>query len=214
VTSPRIQICVPFRAGDAGRAEGWAYNLAFWERTRWPISVADSDPEHPFNRSQARNRAAAYGAWDVAVFADACIFVADPYLVQRASAMAARLGRLVHGHTAVRRLTQRGTAMVLANRSPGGAEVLRRNGPRTPGGVLAVPRRLFERTGGWDESFEGWGAEDNAFVAACLARTGGARINVPGTVYHLWHAHSDRAVDSDAFARNRKRAAAAWARAG
>ena len=210
----RVQVCVPWRPGDAGRAEGWAHNLPFWEHTGWPVSVADSDPDSPFNRSQARNRAAATGDWDVAIFADACIFVADPYLARRAAETAARSGRLVHCHTEVRRLTQRGTAMVLAGRSPEGAEVLRRNGPRTPGGVIAVPRRLFERIGGWDESFEGWGAEDGAFVYACLATTGGQRTNIPGRVYHLWHAHGDRVLDSDAYARNRARAARVAARVG
>lgn len=203
-----VQVCVPWRPGDAGRAEGWAYNRRFWERHGYRVSVADSDPERPFNRAQARNRAAA-GSWTVAIFADACILPARERMIRQAVELAQHTGELVHGHTEVARLTEAATQFVLQGGAPASASVLRRNGPRTPGGILIVPRRLFDAVGGWDEGFEGWGAEDGAFVARCTR--GRERRNIQGPAYHLWHVHSDRDLASDAYARNRARAAAAWA---
>lgn len=209
MTRARVQVCVPWRAGDPGRAEGWNLVRRTWERTGWTVSVADSDPELPFNRSQARNRAAASGDWQVAVFADACILVTRMRTIEEAIAISVRGDRLVHGHTSVRRLTREASELVIAGGRPEHAAVARRNGPRVPGGIVVVTRRLFERVGGYDEAFEGWGGEDGAFVAACTKGTG--RRNVSGIVYHLWHGHSDRDLGSDAYARNRARAAAAWA---
>jgi hypothetical protein len=54
------------------------------------------------------------------------------------------------------------------------------------GGSVAITRDAFERIGGMDESFIGWGGEDNEF----WERAGGLRVwpwaNLP--LVHLWHA--------------------------
>jgi hypothetical protein len=53
-------------------------------------------------------------------------------------------------------------------------------------GICAVPRRLFDDVGGFDERFAGWGWEDQSFWAACWALRGRfGRIR--GRAFHLWH---------------------------
>lgn len=54
------------------------------------------------------------------------------------------------------------------------------------GGVVAFSRSAFERVGGWDENFEGWGGEDDMMsfkVSAAGLRT----ACMPFRCYHLWH---------------------------
>lgn len=195
-----VRVCVPWRPGDAGRTEGWHYVRAFWREAGFEPVTADSDPDKPFNRGQARNRAAE-GDWDVAVFADACIL---PLVsnVHRAIDAAYRV-RIVHAHSRVIRLTAGGTHRLITAARPTGKDVARTTGPRTPGGVFAIGRGLYDMVGGWDEGFEGWGGEDSAFVMR--AGRFGSRLNIPGHAFHLWHAHSDRHIGSEAFKRNRAR---------
>lgn len=196
----KVQVCVPWRPGDTGRAESWAHVLAFWHEAGFEPVLADSDPDKPFNRGQARNRAA-QGDWDVAVFADACILPVVQN-VHRAIDAAYRV-RLVHAHSRVIRLTREGSRRIMAGEVTLGHDVARTTGPRTPGGVFAIGRGLYEKVGGWDEGFEGWGGEDSAFVMR--AGRFGSRLNIAGHAFHLWHEHADRNLRSEAFKRNRAR---------
>lgn len=54
------------------------------------------------------------------------------------------------------------------------------------GGVVVFSRDAFERVGGWDEDFVGWGGEDDMMtfkVEAAGLRT----ASMPFRCYHLWH---------------------------
>lgn len=195
-----VQVCIPWRPGDDGRPEALALISRFWKHAGFNPVLADSDLDKPFNRGQARNRAA-QGTWDVAVFADACVL---PQIqnVRRAIDAAYNV-RLVHAHTRIVRLSKGGAHSVIRGFEPRTANVARTTGRRTPGGVFAIGRGLYEKVGGWDEGFEGWGGEDSAFVMR--AGRFGSRMNIPGDAWHLWHEHSDRNLHSDAFKRNRAR---------
>jgi len=55
------------------------------------------------------------------------------------------------------------------------------------GGVVILRSDAFERAGGMDETFAGWGGEDDALSTA-LVRTGSdCRILSAEPGYHLWH---------------------------
>ncbi len=61
---------------------------------------------------------------------------------------------------------------------------------------LAVPRAAFERVGGFDESFTGWGYEDSDLTIRLLNL--GLRIRrapAATTLFHLWHAEQPRTFE-------------------
>jgi hypothetical protein len=50
---------------------------------------------------------------------------------------------------------------------------------------VAISRECFERVGGFNESYVGWGYEDLDFARRCDELWPIRRV--PGPVYHLWH---------------------------
>jgi|GEM_PF-5862859 len=61
-----------------------------------------------------------------------------------------------------------------------------RTGLNMAGGILFIQRQAYVKIGGWNEEFEGWGGEDNAFAIKIL-RIFISHLTLPGTAYHLWH---------------------------
>ncbi len=61
-----------------------------------------------------------------------------------------------------------------------------KNGYQYIGGINIVPRKYFEKVGGFDERFKGWGGEDEAFQRALDALCG-QYFRLDGTMWHLYH---------------------------
>jgi hypothetical protein len=57
------------------------------------------------------------------------------------------------------------------------------------GGVVVFSRGAFERVGGWDEDFAGWGGEDD-MMAFKVESAGLRTASMPYRCYHLWHNRS------------------------
>ena len=55
------------------------------------------------------------------------------------------------------------------------------------GGLFIIKGAFFERLNGFDERFEGWGGEDDAFSIAVHASTNKSAIYKNGVAWHLWH---------------------------
>lgn len=54
------------------------------------------------------------------------------------------------------------------------------------GGVVMFSKSSFERVGGWDERFLGWGGEDD-MMSFKVAAAGLKSASMPFRCYHLWH---------------------------
>ncbi len=63
------------------------------------------------------------------------------------------------------------------------------------GGSLAMTRTAFLAIGGYDESFVGWGGEDNEFWERAHTRRVWPYGYLP--MVHLWHSAQPRKTDSD-----------------
>jgi hypothetical protein len=161
----------------------------WWHQFDWPLSVAEGPPGL-FNRSAARNQAAARaGDWDVAVFGDADT-VGEPDLVRKA-VLSASDGWLAYPFTEFLGLSRGGTISLLQ----GGLDLaVTKRMSGSPGGILAVPRDLFDEVGGFDEMFTGWGYEDLAFAYA--AGTLGGVHREDGMITHLWHPNAGEKRDA------------------
>jgi hypothetical protein len=190
----KVVFLVPRRSDGGRRDELWE-----WVRARWAVQhpgidvvVGEHDDGGPFNRSAAVNAAAREaGDWDLAVIADSDAFVTTAQL-DEALGRAARTGRFTIAYESVVGLNAEMSDAVMAGFD---GDWLTGVDVRLEGAcslMIVVPRPLWDRVGGFDEGFVGWGAEDVAFWRVCDTFGGGTE-RLRGIAWHLWH---PRATDA------------------
>lgn len=72
-------------------------------------------------------------------------------------------------------------------------------------GILAVRADAFDRLGGYDENFQGWGYEDTALLLELKVHYPAGREDGEGHVVSLWHARPADPWANSATERNRLR---------
>jgi hypothetical protein len=192
----KIRVAVPYRADGDHRDELWDWCRPRWEHPELELVEGFQHDDGPFNRARCINQALD-GPWDAAVIADADTIISLP-----------RLLAAVHWHLTPERLvlpyarrmllTEDYTHRLLADAAPVptevgaralcAAEVERYGNFRS--GVVVVHRELWNRVGGMDDRFVGWGGEDDAFADACEVLGSGPAQRLDGEVWHLWHPSS------------------------
>jgi hypothetical protein len=196
----RVSILVPLRPergpiGTARRAN-WK-----WIKRRWKahfpeaeIVMGTDDGTNPFSKTSAINDAYSRSTGDMLVLADADSWVDLPQLVTGLH-YAEKLGVLVVPWTSAHRLSEGDSQALLASDpaepSPVTAQMRRqadayRPSPSTAAMLVIVTRDGFERVGGMDARFAGWGGEDVAFALACDTLLGRKHI-MPGEGFALHH---------------------------
>ncbi|WP_175384484.1 galactosyltransferase-related protein [Bacillus sp. FJAT-27225] len=147
---------------------------------------------HPFSKSKAVNDAARKATRDVFVIADTDI-IYDPKIIIKSI-------KLLDHHAIVvpvlrRKLLTESSTKDLLKTTPswplkGEYEAAKKE--KVTNGLLNVLRRRdFEKVGGFDERFEGWGAEDGAFVKS-VRYTCGKKAQLKYSAIHLWHPPASR----------------------
>lgn len=187
MTGPHVRIVVPRRVDCGERDRLWRYCRDRWPTGGgWELIEAHHDDDGPFNRAAAINEGAAAAGWDVLVVIDSDIVIDGPTVLE-AVRVAEATGKLVLPYTRRRLVTPDGTRRILAGKHAGSWDTVSRPDANTAhcSSVIVVHRTLWETVGGFDDRFVGWGGEDDAFHAACLALAGVERL--PGNVYHLHH---------------------------
>lgn len=182
-----MKVIVPYRPDGGIRDRIWTYlRTQYWDALGFPVYVGDHQGV-PFNRSKAINSVAG-GRWDIAVIADSDTFVPLPQLVQAIdTAQSTRCA--VSALTAVAELSRECTETMLNGTvSPltFHIDTIRTKELETQSSVLVVPRTIWDHVGGFDERFQGWGGEDNAFWKAITLMQSEPK-RVTGLAYHLWH---------------------------
>lgn len=192
----RVVVLVPWRTTGPELTRAWAIARPYYEALGWPIYEGDKPGE--FARAAAINAASADAEpWDVAVIADADT-VQEEAPLRRAVSMTHDTS-VVPWRTRLK-LSLEGTEKLAAG-GPGAvslADLDREDGfahpskllrypPSRTGSTVVVSRAAWERAGGFDERFKGWGYEDQAFRVQL-----GPLVAIPGTIWHLWHPHQPR----------------------
>lgn len=184
------------RRRDNGRRDDlWAYAKGRWiGALDWPITTGYHETDEPFSLSRASNIAARAAAdeklgfrWDVALYVGADWIVADVAQARQACDLAEATRSLVFAHDETVVLSEAATDRILDGDPL--ESVWRTEGcswhTNTFSGVMAIPRVLWDRVGGFDERLVGWGFDDLCFMEACMALGGTERV--PGVLAHLWH---------------------------
>lgn len=197
-------VLVPYRSDGGHRDTLWTFlSEKYWKPLGYKVVIGQDDGSESFNRSRAINRAADRD-WKYAIIADADTWVPAGQL-RRAVMNAKITGHLSTAFDSVVELTQPTTAALLdgkidMNDSFGCLRVRRRD-METQSSMLVVPRLLWDRVGGFDERFQGWGGEDSAFWKACTLH-GGRPHRVSGNAYHLWHVPAEGKFTGPEYTKN------------
>lgn len=181
-------IIVPWRPGVAEREDSWRFTRRWWERFGYPIFEVEHAGPEPFNRAWCLNEGARRAwPWDVALMIDADVLEDRDEQVTQAVITAWETGSFTVGHTAGRDLDEKGTKWVLDRQAFDWHKRVSEVREVCDSRVNAIRVDLFERLGGFDERFRGWGHEDVAFTAAAQL-AGGPIQRVAGSSWHLYHA--------------------------
>lgn len=203
----KVVALVPRLADRGERDRLWRFCKRYWAEQLPELLVVEGHDETPgpFNRSAALNRAA-NGEWDAAVILDADTIL-DAAQIRKGTELAGKSGHLVLPFADRCLLSRQGTRRILdGHRGSWDRFVQARQKPTDPyvyiSGCQIVPRQLWEDIGGFDERFESYGGEDDAFHAASVALTAhDARDSrLEGTAWHLWHRPSPEARNRPARA--------------
>lgn len=201
-----VVVLVPRRSDGGHRDRLWEFARAWWleQHPDWPIFEGES-PEGPFNRAAAINAAAeAAGDWDVALIIDSDI-IANPEAVRRIVEVAADTDRMCVSHTRRVMLSQKMTDRILGGYRGSWNASGQKVWTDSCSCCIAASRPLWDKVGGFDEEFVGWGYEDSAFGAHAIDATGPIHFE-KSELFHLWHPESpDAARNSPVRKANEKR---------
>lgn len=188
---PPVTVIVPWRPAPTREA---AFEVLLdWYARHLPefvIETVDTDDE-VFVLAACRNRGiAAHDPDEVVVVCDADTLPEPEPL--RAAVAAARTSGLVHlPYTQYRWLGRRGDAQLRSGLPAHHCDHEIVIGACS--GVYVTTPRTWERHGGQDERFRGWGFEDAAWNLAHRALLGASPVRHEGNVYALHHAAEMRA---------------------
>lgn len=187
-----FSVLIPWREDPARK------RILDWVLDRWSgfpglkeIRLGES-PEGDFNRSVALNDAADRAKGDVYVVADADTTYADPDVMRLAiDGVASGVAPWALPYARYYNLREPITERMLAGDTEGAfrepaSEDYDHCLLDSVSGIVVVSAQGWERIGGFDERFTGWGHEDRAFASALTAMVGPCR-RYASAVFHLWH---------------------------
>lgn len=192
-----ISLLVPFRANGTRDTRIKSWN---WIERKWRSILPEAelcvgtDTGQPFSKSVAVNDAYRKSTGDMLVIADADSWVERPALDTALASAAAREHLVVPWWTAYR--LHKEDSRIIMDGDPAVpypvTQEMKNNcagegpSPASAAMVLCIQRVSYERVGGFDPRFRGWGSEDVSFGYACWTLLGRNEYCL-GESYALYH---------------------------
>lgn len=184
-----VSVLIPYQPDGGPRDEAFRWIRDFYGMMMPEAQLCVGELEgETFSRSRSINLAAAHAERNVYVIADADI-IYDPGLIAKSMEWLAN-GRWVIPFSYMNRLSETYSKRLLERPAewPIQMEVdtLPSHAAYFVGGLNVLTRDFFEKVGGYDERFIGWGGEDDAF-AHSLDTLAGEHVRLEGEIIHFWH---------------------------
>lgn len=199
-----LSILVPWRPGDPDREKAWAYAQKFWQVIEKDLSFSieviqgEESGVGPFNCAQAINSAfnVASGKF-VAIYGADCLPSLDS--LQRTWFALYHEGLpWVPMYSTVEYYDKATSEAIYRGGYPSDFTTDPKLNVPFQTAFLAMPRSVYKATGGHDERFIGWGAEDAAFRRVLHVLFGDqVSINLP--MRCLWHATGHRSMSRENY---------------
>lgn len=183
-----VEIVVPWRAGCPHRQRAWNWLRARYAQHHPDWLLTEASGPTPWCKARAVMPAVTGSSADIIAVADADVWtdgLADAIHEVQAGAAWAIPHHIVH------RLSEQGTAAVIAGLAWPGGELSERSYPGMQGGGIVVAAREVIEAIPMDPRFVGWGQEDESWAIALHCLLGPAwRGDAP--MIHLWHPPQER----------------------
>lgn len=187
-----ISLLMPTGFTDKRRHQIYLWTMDRWKKQfpDWQFCEGHSSPLN-YNRSQARNDAYRQAGGEVLVITDADCFTSKGNVHEALELVLSSRAAWVIAHHTYYSLTREFSDRVLELPPDAPVDGLFQNSDwkmvdKSDAGVLVMMRDAYEAVKGYDERFNGWGYEDNAF-ASKLRKFWGPSQRTRGEVAHLWH---------------------------
>jgi predicted glycosyltransferase involved in capsule biosynthesis len=207
---PDFSLCIPFYSRDARRLEILSWLSRYYQSSFPTVElVVGFDTEYfdddQVNRSKMRNNAVRGAKNETVLILDADCWLSEAAVVEAVTRV--RAGAPVVQTHGVAYVSDAWTR-VLLDANPALLRHIPDNYVHERAGIckgflFGMTRATFERVGGFDERFVGWGFEDDAFVAK-VEHEVGPRQEIAECGYHLSHARVpfEQMLVSNSFWRN------------
>ena len=190
-----VSVLIPYKkSNDAYREKSWE-----WIKKRYEAIMPNAeicigyDNEKHYCKSAAVNNAAQKATRDIFIIADADTAFNIDQIENAIEALNFHpwvipyRRRIMLSPQKTNELYKKSPTITLDNSDIEGCDILGGMcGYQQIGAINIVPRKCFEKVGGFDERFKGWGGEDDAFVAA-LNTICGHYFRLETDMWHLYH---------------------------
>ena len=189
-----VSVLIPYKAVDEYREKNWS-----WIKRRYEIIMPNAEicmgdySGEPFCKSVAVNNAAKKATRDIFIIADADIVFNIDQIKNAIEALS--FHPWVIPYRSFFRLNPDETDEMW-KKSPdiilneADFQECHKHGISNRyelvGGINVLPRKYFEKVGGFDERFKGWGGEDDAFQMA-VDTLCGHYYRIETAMWHLYH---------------------------